>query len=645
MTNTFKKINSAASGLVNTMISLTISIDNTVVIYDHWEDGYEPTSSKTQASTQIWGDGDASNGCAPLPGVSCTDANDKLKAGTAIILEDRMVVPRSTSKIHYDGGDRILATKPVAITRGSFPDIPGSLMAGAVEVLDTFGWGLEFEAPVGTNSDITTNAFQYVAFYIQAKDDGTEVRLNGGSSFNLNRGKSQVILNVLQGWKITTNKPVQVTLITGDPGSTYELRWYALLPTKDWSNSYVSPVGDSVGQSRLVIYNPGSSSLSVTYETLSYRKSVSVSAGKSFLTDVIPTGSGCFVDASQNFIVLSLTDTVGTGQIYDWGFPVMPRSKLTPQVLVGLGFGCTNNDCKGGTERSVVWISPVADADVMIDFNNDGVVDKTFSANRLTSNIITDTYSRDQDMSGTSNNRMRAVCCIDLTESSSSPLIGAIIFATAKGTGATGPAVDIASAWGQNPAFSGNNDNEALDLGTVILPYDPIRVTEHCTVVVDSNGDGKVSSGDTVEITMKVMNMGQVDLPRGYFAVSKPNMSQMKYVPGSTKCTNQDTGTVYDISDNGSLPTLTSQATIQRRGGTHDFSFRAKIDAGAQLPEGYCEVLNFIQGELTTGLETPPSMAPTSAQTGAPMSPTKVQTSLLDGELTWLHAYCLAWCL
>ena len=78
----------------------------------------------------------------------------------------------------------------------------------------------------------------------------------------------------------------------------------------------------------------------------------------------------------------------------------MTKEMLTSEVLIGLGYGCTNNDCgRNGHERSVVWVTPVQDAEIWVDFDNDGVVDKHVSAGELESIVLTD--ASDQDMSGT----------------------------------------------------------------------------------------------------------------------------------------------------------------------------------------------------------------------------------------------------
>ena len=169
--NTFQKINSAASGDITSLISISISANNTIVYWDHWEDGYEPdindadetpSSLQLQPRTEVWGDGDASNGCAPSAlgrsPLACTDASDVLLAGRSIVIDNAIsiMIHHINNNDHdddddiavvlkYDGGDRIKSSHPIAITRGAYPAAPGSLMAGAVEVFSKeYGWGTEF---------------------------------------------------------------------------------------------------------------------------------------------------------------------------------------------------------------------------------------------------------------------------------------------------------------------------------------------------------------------------------------------------------------------------------------------------------------------------------------------------------------------
>lgn len=362
-----------AEAPVVSSISLSCSIDYTVIWYDHYEDGYESdVTNATQATTEVWGDGNAANGCAPDVN-PCTDAADKLKAGSNIIIQNNVDIPRDLSQIRYDGGDKMQASFPIAVTRGAYPVGPGSLMAGAVEVVDTDSWGTDFVAPVGEDigKHVAQSAFQYSALYFMAAYDNTTVTLPNSTTLKLHAGQGSMV-RVDRGARLKSDKIIQVDFITGDINSYYELRWYSLLDVNRWSNEYVSPVGDTVARTRILMFNPSNSDLNVLVTYLASDgqkvfKNTKVSAGRHALTPVIPTGSGAKLEAPESFLALSLTDTARRtedgqrtgGQWYDWGFPVMPTNQLTPQVLIGWGYGCTNNNCFWQEERSVVWVTPV----------------------------------------------------------------------------------------------------------------------------------------------------------------------------------------------------------------------------------------------------------------------------------------------
>lgn len=216
---------------IESVVSLAFSTDNTVVWYDHWEDGYDiDVTNETSSTTEIWGDGNATNGCAPIKGLSCTDATDILKAGQAIVVQNSVPLPR-TSKILYDGGDRMQTSFPVTATRGAYPTVPGPLMAGAVDIVDTSNWGTFFEAPVGLDVGKTYNVFQYCGLFFMAAFDGTNVTLPDKSIITLNRGESSMVV-VNQGDTLNSTDIIQVHLITGDIESYYEMRWYSILPTE-----------------------------------------------------------------------------------------------------------------------------------------------------------------------------------------------------------------------------------------------------------------------------------------------------------------------------------------------------------------------------------------------------------------------------
>ena len=98
-------VNSNAGSVMNERIGITIAGDGAIVYYDHWEDSYESdiANPPVGSTTQVWGDGDISNGnAATYCATSC--AGDLLSAGDVIILSNQVTTPRS-STIFFDGSD------------------------------------------------------------------------------------------------------------------------------------------------------------------------------------------------------------------------------------------------------------------------------------------------------------------------------------------------------------------------------------------------------------------------------------------------------------------------------------------------------------------------------------------------------------
>lgn len=354
----FKVINSRASSTIVTLLSVTISTDGTVIWYDEWEDGYdENVAFGVSKTTKVWGDGNARNGCAPNI-KKCTNSMDTLKAGDSFVIQNDVPIPRIKSKILYDGGDRIQASMPINVNRAAYAKSPGSVLAGAIEMLDTMVWGLTFEAPVGVDLGRTTRAFEHSIFMIMAGYNNTKVSLPDNTVRVLNIGQSTTF-KVNQGHRVKCDKPVQVHLFTGDVNSAYETRWYSMRPIETYSDAYVTPVGDSMGKTKMIVYNPSTNSLKYSFRYLDSGKekiATGTIAGKQAgWTPVVPTGSGALINGTHPFVALTVTDSedkagdgYGTGgQMYDWGCPVVPLLELTSEVLLGLGYGCTNNNCQG----------------------------------------------------------------------------------------------------------------------------------------------------------------------------------------------------------------------------------------------------------------------------------------------------------
>ena len=291
---------------IYSVISVTATGDNTFVYYDHWEDGYEADiSNPTQSTTEVWGDGNLTNGIAP--GTS----NDLLNSGDAFALENTVSIPRNSSQIRYDGRDKIAASKAIAVARTGWATSPGTVLAGAVEVYDTSLYGTSFEVPVGKNHD-SGGAFEYTSLLVTAAQDGTTITIdkdgNGTTDITqtINEGETYLVNGGLNaGATLNATAPVQAHLITGDIGAFFESRWFTLYPTEQWSNSYYSPVSTTLTTDpvQVFVYNPNNTTITVNYETLAGTGSFNVAPGDVFRYET-PFNSGAHFftnDPNQKF--------------------------------------------------------------------------------------------------------------------------------------------------------------------------------------------------------------------------------------------------------------------------------------------------------------------------------------------------------
>ena len=227
--NTFEAINSGQGGNQNTYISIAAVANGTIVYYDQWENGYEGDianplnlySGSNTGGTQIWGDGIASNGCVPNKNgvaIACTNANDLINAGNVIVLDSNIEpTPAGMAIIDFDARDKIGTSKPIAMTRTGWPDTPGTVFAGATEILDTINWGIRYDVPVGQNT-ASNNVFSYVAASIMAAQNGTVVTIDpdgtgpaGTTTCTLNEGESCVVGALTKAQQSSQLHPCKLT--------------------------------------------------------------------------------------------------------------------------------------------------------------------------------------------------------------------------------------------------------------------------------------------------------------------------------------------------------------------------------------------------------------------------------------------------
>ena len=546
----------APSSPMESYVSIAIFLDNTVIYYDQWEDGYErdianpnhPYSAAEPFGTQIWGDGDPSNGSAP------GHPADRLYSGDIIELHSSVALDRIGSAAHFDGCDKFGSTKPIAATRTLWASESKTLFAGANEMYDTMFFGDEFVCPVGENIASTDQyeIFEYVGLSIMAGPGGATIQIdkdNNGSFDTLADGTNALKLVEgepylvdggvkLGGRVVTTEGSVQVELITGDVFDGYESRFMKLLPKRLWSSSYTCPVAAPLNAnnttcgSKIWIYNPGSTRLSVTCKSTAKTQTVTVEpgsyafvipapkpsntsfgkSGSSLNATLAYTGalSGTYLTANAPFYALCTVDCIGTtasttksaglNRTWDWGFTLIPDSSLSSQVVVGLGLGRDPTSTVNPNENAApVWVTAPVIANgasrttVYVKYPHQNGLVESFTLAPLEMK----TFYDNGDQTG-------------------------VLVWTEDGT-------KLAAAWGSDPAKA-TAGQPGLDMGTGIPPMPEIFMQKSSRLANDPDGDS-FTAGDTIEYTVEIMNVGHVQINDITLADTLPD--GVSYVSGS----------------------------------------------------------------------------------------------------------------
>lgn len=237
-------------------------------------------------------------------------------------------------------------------------------------------------------------------------------------------------------------------------------------------------------------------------------------------------------------------------------------------LCVGWGYGCTDNDCDSEQSRSRVFVTPVSDATIFVDYNNDGTPDENITVSQLQSIKI----DNDDDLgSGTG--------------TGTKDMSGALIFAT----DTDGNPVDIVVAWGQDPNRSASSDSLALDLGTNVKPVPGIDAAKNVEILENIAEDGTSAlPGALLKYTIIVQNIGQTDFPNASFNVLddfSPVFDFADYVRGSTTYTETNTSTTVNVTDDSEASTpfpldedgLDNPFPLSKRGGDHEITFLARV--------------------------------------------------------------------
>ncbi len=617
--------------------SISVPAAGTIIYYDQWEDGFEiDISHPTQATTQIWGDGNTANG-AP-PGIP----SDLLAANTVIVLRSNVFLGNRQSVIDFDGGDRIAASRTIAFTRALWATGTGTLQAGAVEVYPTDEWGTSFRAPAGVDTP-SPSLFEYTGLAIMAADDGTvvDVDIDADGSFDahviLNEGESYLSPGTVhQGARVQASAPVQVTMITGDICDYYEARWYVLFPESQWSDHYYSPVSTSDPHATTVfLFNPHDTALTVTRETVGgVTLTVNIGAMSGISVPVPSTSGAGFVAADgRPFLAIAAVDTTDVlNSLGDWGFAMIPERQLTAQTLIGWGAGRDPDSAVNPNENSSpVWVIPVypdgelGPVPVCVDYNSDNqgpLVDANgFHYDQLLSLAEFESakvYDPDGDQTG-----MLLYICPAAPDQ---PV-------TAK----------LAAAWGQDPNVATPGE-PALDLGTTAPPAATFEAGKGATVVVDNDGDGKADGGDTLRYLVVIRNASRVPIPG--LTISDTVPLYTAYVTGST--TLDQGGGAVTFPDGGDTPFPLDEGGVSLgtlpTNGVYTVTFDVVIDN--PVPTGVDRVRNVAivragdeqrEPEAETPIDRDPTVSVVKAVNGDDANVPPGPTLRAGDPVTWTY--------
>jgi len=245
------------------------------------------------------------------------------------------------------------------------------------------------------------------------------------------------------------------------------------------------------------------------------------------IDDVDITFSSPATPSDAIFYAVGSVDAETDGGAYDWGFSLVPGAKLSPYLIVGWAPGW-DPAVTSGTDTAPIWLTGGRSSDpsnltpftVCIDYNGDGGPNTDSISGRTYNTTLTLTPNEQEivyDPDGNQTGMQLWVCDAAAAD--------AVLTAT----------------WGADPGTAPTG-RPAMDMGYTIRNLVSWQAPKGVELLVDDDGDGKYSEGDTIRYTIIVRNRG-AGILANTFNVSDSVPDDVTYVPDSTYVVYADSST------------------------------------------------------------------------------------------------------
>lgn len=375
---------------LHNIITVVMGQDNSIIYYDHWENGYLNGAAGDETYTANRGN----------VFTFISDMDIPRAAGDECSSEVRINMTGTPTTACYDGRDRIYVVGSASVVQAFWPEVTQSVYANAWEIYPVSALENNYTIPVGEDlavAPLSYRDFDQTFILVQAVQDGTRVQIDNPAiagveiDTTLNRGGIAQLFHIDEDTTVTSNLPVYVQLITGRFNSdiSSESRSYSVVPRDLWETTYYSPVpGFPQGyDTDIFIFNPSPANLTINYEDRVGTGSFTVPphstrSYQSLTGRYVPSNSAVFLQAADQttaFWAIGAVDTENAD--YNYGFSLIPSNKLSNNYYLGWAPGTTDLSANG----SPVFVTPTEDnTTVLVDYGPfDGIVDATYTLDRI----------------------------------------------------------------------------------------------------------------------------------------------------------------------------------------------------------------------------------------------------------------------